>query len=81
VSDIQTAAPGHLISVTQVSPTAAHPPLHLRLTAPDEPGFRLEKVPVHSLKEVWGILEVSQSQRATDNIHIARCRLYENNVG
>ncbi|KAF8230172.1 hypothetical protein L208DRAFT_1283223 [Tricholoma matsutake] len=44
------------------SPTSAHPPLHLRLTAPDEPGFRLEKVPVHSMKEVWGILEVVREQ-------------------
>lgn len=36
-----------------------HPQLQLRLTAPEEPGFVLEKVPVRSLKEVWGILEVS----------------------
>lgn len=35
-----------------------HPPLQLRLTAPEESGFRLEKVPVHSMKEVWGVLEV-----------------------
>ncbi len=35
-----------------------HPPLQLRLTAPEEPGFILEKVPVHSIKEVWGVLEV-----------------------
>jgi hypothetical protein len=26
--------------------------------APEEPGFLLERVPVHSMKEVWGILEV-----------------------
>jgi hypothetical protein len=26
--------------------------------APEEPGFFLERVPVHSMKEVWGILEV-----------------------
>ena len=26
--------------------------------ATDEPGFLLERVPVHSMKEVWGILEV-----------------------
>ena len=25
---------------------------------PEEPGFLLERVPVHSMKEVWGILEV-----------------------
>ncbi|KAF5386175.1 hypothetical protein D9615_002383 [Tricholomella constricta] len=34
------------------SPTSVHPPLQLRLTAPEEPGFRLEKVPVHNMKEV-----------------------------
>ena len=42
----------------QVSPTSAHPPLQLRLTAPEEPGFVLERVPVKTLKEIWGILEV-----------------------
>ena len=26
--------------------------------ATEEPGFLLERVPVHSMKEVWGILEV-----------------------
>jgi hypothetical protein len=50
---------GRLTYIAQTSPTSAHPPLQLRLTAPEEPGFRLEKVPVHSMKEVWGILEVS----------------------
>ncbi|KAF9814586.1 hypothetical protein IEO21_05044 [Rhodonia placenta] len=44
------------------SPTGAHPQLHLRLTAPDEPGFILEKVPVHTLKEIWGILEIVKEQ-------------------
>ena len=42
----------------QKSPNSMHPPLQLRLTAPEEPGFLLERVPVHSMKEVWGILEV-----------------------
>ncbi|KAG5649445.1 hypothetical protein H0H81_003852 [Sphagnurus paluster] len=45
-----------------ISPTSSHPPLQLRLTAPEEPGFRLEKVPVHNMKEVWGILEVVREQ-------------------
>jgi hypothetical protein len=40
------------------SPTGAHPDLHIRLTAPEEPGFFLQKVPVQNMKEVWGILEV-----------------------
>ncbi|RDB24907.1 hypothetical protein Hypma_008046 [Hypsizygus marmoreus] len=44
------------------SPTSLHPPLQLRLTAPEEPGFWLEKVPVHSMKEVWGVLEVVREQ-------------------
>lgn len=45
----------------QESPSSAHPPLHLRLTSPEEPGFLLENVPVHSMKEVWGILEVGET--------------------
>ncbi|KAL4267004.1 Mediator complex subunit 1 [Pleurotus pulmonarius] len=44
------------------SPTSAHPPLQLRLTAPDEPGFHLEKVHVCSMKQVWGILEIVKEQ-------------------
>ena len=35
-----------------------HPPLHLSLAAPDEPGFILEHVQVYNMKEVWSILEV-----------------------
>lgn len=48
-----------LLITYQESPTGLHPPLHLRLTSPEEPGFFLEQVPVHSMKEVWGILEVT----------------------
>ncbi|KDQ57704.1 hypothetical protein JAAARDRAFT_35389 [Jaapia argillacea MUCL 33604] len=44
------------------SPTGLHPPLQLRLTCPEEPGFLLEKVQVQGLKEVWGILEVIKEQ-------------------
>ncbi|KAJ7251801.1 hypothetical protein B0H12DRAFT_1118930 [Mycena haematopus] len=44
------------------SPTSKHPRLQLRLTLPEEPGFLLGKVPVHSMKEVWGILEVVREQ-------------------
>ncbi|KIK68860.1 hypothetical protein GYMLUDRAFT_255495 [Collybiopsis luxurians FD-317 M1] len=44
------------------SPTSIHPPLHLRLTVPEEPGFLLQKVPVNSMKEVWGVLEVVREQ-------------------
>ncbi|KAJ7287378.1 hypothetical protein C8J57DRAFT_1430963 [Mycena rebaudengoi] len=44
------------------SPTSIHPPLQLRLILPEEPGFLLARVPVHSMKEVWGILEVVREQ-------------------
>ncbi|KAI0373267.1 hypothetical protein BV20DRAFT_938026 [Pilatotrama ljubarskyi] len=44
------------------SPTSLHPPLQLRLTTPDEPGFVLESVPVRTLKEVWSILEIVREQ-------------------
>jgi len=44
------------------SPNSIHPPLQLRLMTPEEPGFLLERVPVHSIKEVWGILEVVREQ-------------------
>ncbi|KAJ3850061.1 hypothetical protein EV368DRAFT_46079 [Lentinula lateritia] len=44
------------------SPSSSHPPLQLRLTAPEEPGFVLHKVPVNSMKEVWGVLEVVREQ-------------------
>ncbi|KAI0350193.1 hypothetical protein OH77DRAFT_1507079 [Trametes cingulata] len=44
------------------SPTSLHPPLHLRLTTPEEPGFVLETVPVRTLKEVWSILEIVREQ-------------------
>ncbi|KII92157.1 hypothetical protein PLICRDRAFT_172290 [Plicaturopsis crispa FD-325 SS-3] len=44
------------------SPTGIHPPLHLRLTPPDEPGFILEHVPVRSMQDVWGVLEIVREQ-------------------
>jgi hypothetical protein len=42
----------------KVSPTNAHPPLHLRLTAPHEPGFILRKLRVQSMRDIWSICEV-----------------------
>lgn len=42
----------------QTSPTSTHPPLQLRLTSPEEPGYFLERIPVQNMKQVWGILEV-----------------------
>ncbi|TRM69767.1 hypothetical protein BD626DRAFT_475209 [Schizophyllum amplum] len=44
------------------SPTSAHPPLQLRLTSPEEPGYFLQKVPVRTMKEIWGILEIVREQ-------------------
>ncbi|KAF8904383.1 hypothetical protein CPB84DRAFT_1772896 [Gymnopilus junonius] len=68
--------PGNLVSPERYSalyksPNSLHPPLQLRLTAPEEPGFLLERVPVHSIKEIWGILEkredVVDDTEATEN--------------
>lgn len=59
----------------QTSPGGLHPPLQLRLTPPDEPGFILERVPVRNIQEVWGILEVSDGstkpQRLFSNLILA----------
>lgn len=59
--------PGNAVSPERytalyTSPNSLHPPLQLRLTTPDEPGLTLERIPVHSIKEVWGILEVVREQ-------------------
>lgn len=48
-----------LMLFLQVSPTNSHPPLQLRLTAPQEPGFILRKIRVQSLRQIWSIFEVS----------------------
>ncbi|KAG6866629.1 hypothetical protein C0991_000739 [Blastosporella zonata] len=57
-----TSASPERYTALYISPSSVHPPLQLRLRAPEEPGFRLEKVPVHNMKEVWGILEVVREQ-------------------
>lgn len=54
--------PSERYVATYRSPSGAHPPLSLRLICPNEPGFILQKVPVHNLREVWGILEVVRDQ-------------------
>jgi hypothetical protein len=46
----------------QVSPTNLHPPLRLTLTAPEEPGFLLERVHVCNMHEVWAVLEIVRDQ-------------------
>ncbi|KAF9472140.1 hypothetical protein BDN70DRAFT_503976 [Pholiota conissans] len=56
-----TASPERYTALYR-SPNFLHPPLQLRLTAPEEPGFTLERIPVHSIKEIWGILEVVREQ-------------------
>ncbi|THH20790.1 hypothetical protein EW146_g649 [Bondarzewia mesenterica] len=48
--------------ITYISPTGAHPPLHLNLAAPEERGFLLEQVQVHNMTEVWAILEIVREQ-------------------
>jgi hypothetical protein len=52
-------AAAHLDETQQRSPRNLHPPLQLHLKAPEEPGFFLERIPIRTLKQVWGVLEVS----------------------
>lgn len=59
--DPSQPAAEHYIA-TYKSPSSMHPPLRLRLTSPNEAGFLLGKVPVRSLQEVWGILEIVRDQ-------------------
>ncbi|KIJ67853.1 hypothetical protein HYDPIDRAFT_37449 [Hydnomerulius pinastri MD-312] len=47
---------------TCTSPSGAHPPLNLRLTAPQEPGFLLQRVPVKSASQVSRILNIVREQ-------------------
>ncbi|KAL5523559.1 hypothetical protein ACEPAG_7732 [Sanghuangporus baumii] len=54
--------PSERYIATYKSPSNAHPPLRLRLTAPNEAGFLLQRVPVSSLREVYGILEIVRDQ-------------------
>lgn len=64
----------------QTSPGGLHPPLQLRLTPPDDPGFILERVPVHNIQEVWGILEVRRKSWNAPTV-LSGFRLYENSAG
>ncbi|TFL03692.1 hypothetical protein BDV98DRAFT_396960 [Pterulicium gracile] len=58
--DLLLDSRGHFEHYTceYTSPSSAHPPLHLRLANPAEPGFILERVPVKTMKDVWAVLEV-----------------------
>ncbi|KAH9018014.1 hypothetical protein EDB85DRAFT_1874116 [Lactarius pseudohatsudake] len=49
-------------TATYASPTNMHPPLRLTLTAPDEPGFLLERVQVYNMQETWAVLEIVRDQ-------------------
>ncbi|KAG1890341.1 hypothetical protein F4604DRAFT_1709911 [Suillus subluteus] len=49
-------------TATYKSPNDIHPPLHLRLLAPLEPGFLLQRVPVRSVKQISQVLEVVREQ-------------------
>ncbi|VDB95344.1 unnamed protein product [Peniophora sp. CBMAI 1063] len=44
------------------SPSSAHPPLDLRVSGMQEPGFMLERVQVYSMKEAWAIMEIVREQ-------------------
>ncbi|TFK25519.1 hypothetical protein FA15DRAFT_703621 [Coprinopsis marcescibilis] len=47
---------------THISQSQAYPPLRLRLATSEEPGFWLQRIPVQSMKEVWGVLEIVREQ-------------------
>ncbi|KAL5528641.1 hypothetical protein ACEPAF_7777 [Sanghuangporus sanghuang] len=57
-----TLPPSERYIATYKSPSNAHPPLRLRLTVPNEAGFLLQRVPVSSLREIYGILEIVRDQ-------------------
>ncbi|KAH7913662.1 hypothetical protein BJ138DRAFT_1145454 [Hygrophoropsis aurantiaca] len=44
------------------SPSDSHPPLRLRLTTPQEPGFVLQQIPVKNVNEVSKVLEIVKDQ-------------------
>ncbi|KAH7108211.1 hypothetical protein BKA62DRAFT_681474 [Auriculariales sp. MPI-PUGE-AT-0066] len=44
------------------SPHHRHPPLRLRLSCPNEPGFVLGRVPVKTIEQVWSVLEIVRDQ-------------------
>ncbi|KAI0747606.1 hypothetical protein C8Q80DRAFT_1103705 [Daedaleopsis nitida] len=60
--NVQTHISPERYAAVYTSPTSIHPPLQLRLSTPDEPGFVLETIPVRTLKEVWSILEIVRDQ-------------------
>ncbi|KIJ49685.1 hypothetical protein M422DRAFT_28049 [Sphaerobolus stellatus SS14] len=63
-----TGLPCETYEAIYSSPTNAHPPLQLRLTAPAEPGFILRKIRVQSLREIWAIFEIVKEQAWYNNL-------------
>ncbi|KAI6021489.1 hypothetical protein BKA83DRAFT_4282601, partial [Pisolithus microcarpus] len=49
---------GEHYKTTYHSPSGAYPPLNLRLSVPQEPGFLLQRVPVRTTSQVSRVLEV-----------------------
>ncbi|KAI6033203.1 hypothetical protein F5J12DRAFT_799434 [Pisolithus orientalis] len=47
---------------TYRSPSGVHPPLNLRLSVPQEPGFLLQRVPVRTTNQVSRVLEIVREQ-------------------
>ncbi|KAF8134619.1 hypothetical protein EV363DRAFT_1448274 [Boletus edulis] len=59
---LNNGAPAEYYKAAYNSPSQAHPPLSLRLTAPQEPGFLLQEVPVKTASEVSHILDIVREQ-------------------
>ncbi|KAI6002811.1 hypothetical protein EDD15DRAFT_2157641 [Pisolithus albus] len=54
--------PDSISSSSWHSPSGAHPPLNLRLSVPQEPGFLLQRVPVRTTNQVSRVLEIVREQ-------------------
>ncbi|KAG8213996.1 hypothetical protein J3R82DRAFT_10746 [Butyriboletus roseoflavus] len=59
---LNNGSPAEYYKATYNSPSQAHPPLGLRLAAPQEPGFLLQEVPVKTASEVSHILDIVREQ-------------------
>ncbi|EIN11734.1 hypothetical protein PUNSTDRAFT_98957 [Punctularia strigosozonata HHB-11173 SS5] len=57
-----TKLPPERYIAVYTSPSSKHPPLQLRLTSPEEPGFVLQHVPVSNLQQAWAVLEIVREQ-------------------
>ncbi|KAG9316687.1 hypothetical protein JVU11DRAFT_2747 [Chiua virens] len=59
---LNNGSPAEYYKATYNSPSQAHPPLNLRLAAPQEPGFLLQEVPVRTANEISQILDIVKEQ-------------------